>query len=171
VKTIRVNYYEMDVELLFSSNPFQKVSGQFNSIKPNLSQEIQVPADKKSIALNLPPELANRNVLVEIVAGGLTKTQAYYAHSLTLQVIENYGQVKVTQQASGKPVSKAYVKVYAQMGNGQVKFYKDGYTDIRGRFDYASLSTNDLDGAQKFSLLVLSDDYGAMVREATPPKR
>ncbi|WP_254507916.1 hypothetical protein [Anatilimnocola floriformis] len=171
VKTIRVNYYEMDVELLFSRNPFQQVSGQFNSIKPNLSQEIEVPADKKSIALNLPPELANRNVLVEIVAGGVTKTQAYYAHSLTLQVIENYGQVKVTQQASGKPVPKAYVKVYATMGNGEVKFYKDGYTDIRGRFDYASLSTNDLDGAQKFSLLVLSDDYGAMVREATPPQR
>ena len=171
VKTIRVNYYEMDVELLFSRNPFQQVSGQFNSIKPNLSQEIEVPADKKSVALNLPPELANRNVLVEIVAGGVTKTQAYYAHSLTLQVIENYGQVKVTQQASGKPVPKAYVKVYATMGNGEVKFYKDGYTDIRGRFDYASLSTNDLDGAQKFSLLVLSDDYGAMVREATPPKR
>jgi hypothetical protein len=171
VKTIRVNYYEMDVELLFSRNPFQQVSGQFNSIRPNLSQEIEVPADKKTIALDLPPELANRNVLVEIVAGGLTKTQAYYAHSLSLQVIENYGQVKVTQQASGKPVPKAYVKVYAQMGNGQVKFYKDGYTDIRGRFDYASLSTNDLDGAQKFSLLVLSDEYGAMVREATPPKR
>jgi hypothetical protein len=171
LKTIRVNYYEMDVELLFSRNPFQQVSGQFNSIRPNLSQEIEVPADKKTFAINLPPELANRNVLVEIVAGGLTKTQAYYAHSLALQVIENYGQVKVTQQASGKPVPKAYVKVYAQMGNGQTKFYKDGYTDIRGRFDYASLSTNDLDGAQKFSLLVLSDDYGAMVREATPPKR
>lgn len=171
VKTIRVNYYEMDVELLFSRNPFQQVSGQFNSIRPNLSQEIEVPADKKTIAINLPPELANRNVLIEIVAAGLTKTQAYYAHSLTTQVIENYGQVKVTQQASGKPVPKAYVKVYAQMGNGQVKFYKDGYTDIRGRFDYASLSTNDLDGAQKFSLLVLSDDYGAMVKEATPPKR
>lgn len=171
VKTIRVNYYEMDVELLFSRNPFQQVSGQFNSIKPNLSQEVEVPADKKNFTLNLPPELANRNVLVEIVAGGQTKTQAYYANSLALHVIENYGQVKVTNNATSKPVPKAYVKVYAQMGDGQVKFYKDGYTDIRGRFDYASLSTNDLEGAQKFSLLVLSDDYGAMVREATPPKR
>ncbi|WP_145095019.1 hypothetical protein [Anatilimnocola aggregata] len=171
LKTLRVNYYEMDVELLFSRNPFQQVSGQFNSIRPNFSQDVEVPADKRSFTVNMPPELTNRNVLVEIVAGGQTKTQAYYAHSLTLQVIENYGQVKVTHQGTTKPVPKAYVKVYAQMGNGQIKFFKDGYTDIRGRFDYASLSTNDLDSAQKFSLLVLSDEYGALVREASPPKR
>src|SRR5690606_12764357 len=104
---------------------------------PNLSQVVEVPADKQSFSLKLPPELANRNVLVEIVAGGQTKTQAYYAHSLALQVIENYGQVKVTHLATNKPVPKAYVKVYAQLGDGQIKFYKDGYTDIRGRFDYA----------------------------------
>ena len=66
---------------------------------------------------------------------------------------------------------KAYVKVYAQMADGQVKFYKDGYTDLRGRFDYASLSTNDLDVAAKFSILILSDEFGALVREAAPPKR
>ena len=52
-----------------------------------------------------------------------------------------------------------------------MQFYKDGYTDLRGRFDYASLSTNELDVAQKFSLLILSDDHGAVVREANPPKR
>lgn len=171
IKTIRVNFYEMDVELLFSRNPFQQVSGQFNSIRPNISQEVEVPADKRSFTLDLPAELANRNVLIEIEAGGQTKTHAYYANSLAVQVIENYGQVKVTHQATNKPVPKAYVKVYAQMGDGQIKFYKDGYTDIRGRFDYASLSTNDLEEARKFSLLVLSDDFGAMVREATPPKR
>jgi hypothetical protein len=63
------------------------------------------------------------------------------------------------------------VKVYAQAKNGQVTFYKDGYTDLRGRFDYASLSTNDLDNVQKFSLLILSKNQGAIVKEATPPKR
>ncbi|WP_425615021.1 hypothetical protein NA78x_004909 [Anatilimnocola sp. NA78] len=171
LRTIRVNFYEMDVELLFSRNPFQQVSGQFNSIRPNLSQEFELPADQRSFVLPLPPELTNRNVLVEIVAAGQTKTQAYYANSLTLQVIENYGQIRVTHQTTGKPVPKAYVKVYARMGNGEVKFFKDGYTDIRGRFDYASLSTGDLDSAQKFSLLVLSEDFGAMVREVSPPQR
>ena len=77
----------------------------------------------------------------------------------------------MTHRETHKPVAKAYVKVYAQTASGQVKFYKDGYTDLRGRFDYASLSTNELDVAQKFSILVLSDEHGALVREAAPPKR
>jgi hypothetical protein len=57
------------------------------------------------------------------------------------------------------------------MQDGRVRFYKDGYTDLRGRFDYASLNTNELDFVQKFSLLVLNDELGAVVREANPPKR
>ena len=43
--------------------------------------------------------------------------------------------------------------------------------DLRGRFDYSSLNTNELEIVQKFSLLVMSDDHGAVVREANPPKR
>ena len=172
VKSATVNFYEMDVELLFSRNPFvQKFSGQFSSIKPNLSADIKLEEVKGIKAIPLPAALHNKNVLVEIVAAGQTKAQAYYSHSLAIQVIENYGQVKVTHQASGKPVTKAYVKVYAQTGDGRVKFYKDGYTDLRGRFDYASISTNDLDQAGKFSILVLSEANGALVREATPPKQ
>ena len=182
LKSARINFYEMDVELLFSRNPFvQHFSGQFSSIKPNRSEdvtleEVQNAADaargKQSTKLiRLPAELDNKNVLVEIVGAGQTKTQAYYSHSLTVQVIENYGQVKVTHQNTGKPVPKAYIKVYAQMADGSVKFYKDGYTDLRGRFDFASLNTNALDVATKFSILILSDEFGALVREANPPKR
>ena len=44
-------------------------------------------------------------------------------------------------------------------------------TDLRGRFDYTSLNTNELDFVERFSLLVLSEDHGAIVREARPPKR
>ncbi|MBS0203885.1 MAG: hypothetical protein JSS49_13350, partial [Planctomycetes bacterium] len=54
---------------------------------------------------------------------------------------------------------------------GQAKFYKDGYTDLRGRFDYASISTNDLDQTTRFSILILSEAHGALVREASPPKQ
>jgi hypothetical protein len=57
------------------------------------------------------------------------------------------------------------------MQNDEVRFYKDGYTDLRGRFDYASLNTNELDFVRRFAVLVLSEDHGAVVREAAPPKR
>lgn len=176
LKSARVNFYEMDVELLFSRNPFvQQFSGQFSSIRPNLTVEVKLEAadgkTRGTTAIPLPAALHNKNVLVEIVSGGQTRSQAYYSHSLAVQVIENYGQVKVTHPTTGNPVSKAYVKVYAQMGDGSVRFYKDGYTDLRGRFDYASLSTNNLDQAGKFSILILSEANGALVREATPPKQ
>ena len=182
LKTVRVNFYEMDVELLFSRNPFvQEFRGQFSSIRPNLSLELDLTEGQPANAegtnppatklLPLPAPLQNKNVLVEIVGAGIGKTQAYYSHSLSVQVIENYGQVKVTEQATGNPVLKAYVKVYAQMANGSVKFYKDGYTDLRGRFDFASLNTNDLDVATRFSILILSETHGAIVREALPPKQ
>ena len=62
-----------------------------------------------------------------------------------------------------RPLSWSYVKVCAQMN--------DGYTDLRGRFDSALLNTNDLDVANTFSVLILSEEHGALVRGAAPPKR
>jgi hypothetical protein len=169
---VRVNYYLMDVELLFSHNPFvQQYTGQFSSIKPNQSVELQLPAKQNAMKAPMPEALHNKNVLIEITGGGQTKTQAFYSHSLAVQLVENFGQLKVTHAETGKLIPKAYVKVYAQLPNGQVRFYKDGYTDLRGRFDYASLNTNEIEQVQRFSILVLTEDAGALVREAAPPKR
>jgi hypothetical protein len=119
----------------------------------------------------LPDDLKQRNVLIEVVAAGETRSQPHYANSLAVQLIENFGQVKVTRAAGGQAVPKAYVKVYAQLASGEVKFYKDGYTDLRGKFDYASLSTGDLEGVSRFSILILSDEYGSVVRESQPPNQ
>lgn len=170
--SVTVNHYLMDIELLFSRNPFvQQFSGQFSFIRPNATLTVALPADQKSLVFDLPEQFHNSNVLVEITAAGQIKTAASYSNAMTLQVIENYGQLRVTTANPGKPISKAYVKVYAQMHDGSVRFFKDGYTDLRGRFDYSSLSTSDLDNVTKFSLLVISDAHGAIIREATPPRQ
>jgi hypothetical protein len=172
LKQVQVNYYLMDIELLFSRNPFvQQYSGQFSNIRPNLTQTLDLPAKQAAITFELPKQLHSSNVLVEITGAGQTKSRAYYANALAVQVVENYGQIHVKHSDTGKPLAKVYVKVYAQMQDGAVKFYKDGYTDLRGRFDYTSLSTNELDFVKKFSLLVLSEEHGAVVREASPPRR
>lgn len=172
LKSVRVNYYLMDIELLFSRNPFvQQYSGQFSYIRPNGSVTLDLAPNENTTTIELPQDLHTSNVLVEIVGAGQTKTQAYYSNSLALQVIENYGQVRVAHADTRKPISKAYVKVYARLKDGRIRFYKDGYTDLRGRFDYTSLNTNELDFVDKFSLLIMSDENGAVVREANPPKR
>ncbi len=47
-----------------------------------------------------------------------------------------------------------YVKVFAGV-NGIPTFNKDRYTDLRGKFDHAFLSTGDLDGATRFSVIMM----------------
>ena len=172
LKGCTLKFYPMDIELLFSRSPFlQEGAAQFSFIRPVLSQAVELPAGKEMLAVDLPREFQARNVMVEALAAGLRKTQAYYANTLKVQMIEAYGQLAVTHADTRKPVPAAYVKVYVKTKDGEVKFFKDGYTDLRGRFDYASLNTNELDNAERLAVLVLSPDLGAVVREATPPKR
>ena len=130
-----------------------------------------LPAGKDVHVFPIPEEFADRNVMVEVVAAGLREAKAYYANDLKVQMAESYGRAQVAHSGTGKPLSSAYVKVYARMTDGRVRFYKDGYTDFRGKFDYVSLNTGQLDEVDRFAVLVLDDDAGAMIREATPPKR
>ncbi len=172
LKGCTLNFYPMDIELLFSRSPFlQEGAAQFSFIRPVLSQSLELPAGKEMLSVDLPKEFRARNVMVEVLAAGIRKTQAYYANTLKVQLIEAYGQLAVTHAESRKPVPGAYVKVYMRTKAGEVKFFKDGYTDLRGRFDYASLNTNELDNAERLAVLLLSPDLGAVVREAAPPKR
>jgi hypothetical protein len=167
-----VNYYRMDLELLFSRQPFvQEQSDRFGFIMPNRTDEVELPKKGGAHAFELPAEFKGANVVVEVVADGRRAAKPCFAHELSVQVVEAYGQLKVARRKTRAPVCKAYVKAYARQQDGSVRFYKDGYTDLRGRFDYASLSTDDLDRVERFALLVLSDEHGAVVREAAPPKR
>ena len=167
-----VNYYTMDLEFLFSTKPFLSGgSARFSIIKPNHSANLKLPKDKDTHSFTLPKEFADQNVLVEIVAGGSRAAQPYFANTLKVTVAENYGRIEVREAKSGKPVPRAYVKVYSRNGAGVPVFYKDGYTDLRGKFDYTSLSTNALEGTNRFALLVMSEDHGSLVKEAAPPVR
>ena len=131
----------------------------------------QLGAQQDSHVFALPEDLQHRNVLVEIEGYGITRSRLYSSNSLRVQMSENYGQLKVVETETGKSLPKTYVKVYAEMKDGNVAFYKDGYTDLRGRFDYASLSTNQLDQVKRFSVLVIDQARGGLVREARIPKR
>ena len=83
--------------------------------------------------------------------------------------MENFGQLRITDTDTGKPLSTVYAKVFARTANGKVRFHKDGYTDLRGRFDYASVSGPHSPDITRFAILVLSEDKGAVIREVAPP--
>ncbi|MCA9213857.1 MAG: hypothetical protein KDB27_12385 [Planctomycetales bacterium] len=170
VPSVKVNYYLMDIELLFSRSPFvTQHSNQFSFVEPNLSDVKALPASETQVAIDVPDSLNNKNVLVEISANGQTQAKPFFSNSMSVFLQQNYGQLQVVDKGN-RPLPETYVKVYAEMQNGKVQFYKDGYTDLRGRFDYTSLSTNQLDSVNRFSILIMSDKNGAAIREATPPK-
>ena len=86
---------------------------------------MKLPAGQNKLALPLPDNLAQRNVLVEVTAGGKSRSLPYYANAMDVRLTENYGQLRAAD-ANGKPLPKVYVKVYARTADGQVKFYREG---------------------------------------------
>jgi hypothetical protein len=200
VSEVTINYYLMDPEFLFSSSPFvTEDPGRFAIIKPSKTATQTLPAGKDALSIPLPAEFQRANVLVEVLGAGQRKAQAYHANTLKLNLTENYGRVEVRDEVANKTIAKAYVKVYARLKNGEIRFFKDGYTDLRGRFDYASLNSSEnnsprttearrttpagegidhqmlrpseLADVQKLALLILSEANGALVKEVNPPSQ
>jgi len=198
LKEVTVNYYLMDPEFAFSSSPFAgQDAGRFSIIKPNKTATLALPADRDVLESPLPAEYAKANVLIEILGAGKRKAKAHHANTLKLAVTENYGRLEVRDGNNDKALPAAYVKVYARLHGGAVRFFKDGYTDLRGRFDYASLNSpaspppvpvplnaadtpangldyqmlkpGELGNVEKLAILVLSDANGAEVKEVAPP--
>jgi hypothetical protein len=90
LETVTVSYYLMDVELLFSRNPFvQQSAEQFASIRPNARREVKLPAAKGQQTLPLPEEFGTRNVLVEGTAGGKARSLPSCASAMNVQMLEN----------------------------------------------------------------------------------
>lgn len=166
-----LNFYSMDLEVLFSRNPFaMQLSDQFALIKPNLSIVIDKPEESELAEIDIPGDLKGKSLLIEANASGASNSINYYPNTLVAQISKNYGIAKVSSTVSNMPLSSVYIKVYAKMKNGKTKFYKDGYTDLRGMFDYLSQNADDLQQIDKFSMLILSDENGALIKEVYPPK-
>jgi len=170
VASIELRFFLMDVELLFSRQPFvQSDVSRFSFIEPGHRETLKdLPAEHR---FAWPDQLRGKNVVVEAVGAGQRKAKIHYANDLATSVAHQYGQIRVQRSSDQAPLVSTYVKVYAQKRGGQIAFYKDGYTDLRGWFDYATLSTNDLDHVEKFAILVCSDSSGSAIFEAGPPAR
>lgn len=167
-----VRYYELDVEFAFSAKPFASTDGTSAAfVQPNAREVRSLPDDGEQITFALPAELQQKNVLVEVRAGGLTRSRQYFTNALDVRFLESYGQVAVSEPGGKKPLVRTYVKVFARMPDGNVRFHKDGYTDLRGRFDYASVSDDPNAGAERYAVLVLDEQRGAVIREIAPPSR
>merc|ERR1711935_57973 len=173
VSSFTIKYFKTDLEVLFSKSPFlSQDSKNFSYVSPYESEVVTV---QKSSAINavtqeIPESLRKFNLYVQVTAGSYSKTLSYFPTNLGIKIQENYGIVKVHDTESGRPLPKVYVKCFMRNISGAVTFYKDGYTDIRGSFDYARLNIDKLSSIDKFSLLIVGDEeQGLVVKQCGAP--
>ena len=100
----------------------------------------------------------------------VSDSDIFYDNQLIIQIKERYGQIKVISKKDNKVIKKAYIKVFAKTRYNKNEFYKDGYTDIRGKFDYVSVSSGKLKDTEKFALLIVTNKCGCAIKYANKPK-
>ncbi|QDV88357.1 hypothetical protein TBK1r_73890 [Stieleria magnilauensis] len=167
---VDINLYGVDLELLFSNAPFARDDLQrIAMVRPTRADTVTMKSKTGTARYPIPADLRSKTLLVEANVGASRNTSLYYGGELTTYVSEGFGQLQTTDATSHRPVAGAYVKVYARYPDGSVRFFKDGYTDGRGRFDYTSISAADAKGAQRYAILVLSDDKGATLHDVAAP--
>jgi len=197
-----VNYYSIDLELLFSEAPFEsgdhKLTELVDLIYANERVAVTLPKDGAALAapdkkykvrdgnahhfVEIAKNYEGTNVIIEVVATAKTTEKSVTPQTVRAVHPLNYNtfSVQFDQRGLGqcrvvyndkkdpkslkKPIAGAYVKVYSKNATtGKAEFYKDGYTDICGRFNYKKLSTNQLANSCQMSMFVQTPNNGCNV--------
>merc|ERR1719266_751716 len=166
VDKVEINFYQTDIEFQFSTAPFREEHSAFNFVMPTDQLMLDLDRAEKSIQVDLPATLHDKSSVVEVIGGGFTVSKPNYDNHLRIEISAKLRQIRVFDKTTNKAISKAYVKVYGQTPDSpDGRFIKDGYTDLRGRFDYATVSTDEMQFVSALAILVLSPSAGADVLE------
>lgn len=161
--TCTLKVYPTDPEILFTKDPFRltkKTGDTVRCLKPAWSMDVALTNGETRVTL---PAAVRARPLVLVASGAEGRAEASLAvvpRVLDVQVSREYRQLRV-RGADGRPLAGTYVKVYVRDASGRtVKFHKDGYTDLRGVFDYASVSTDTDFKPAEYAILVLHASAG-----------
>jgi len=159
---VRLEFWVMDLEMQFSAQPFEVAVDSYRFIQPSYTIDRIKLSDGSCTVVGKPGELRNCNSIIRLSWGmeGKEVVVNDYDNDIDVQVSREVGEVRVVsteQKSINEPVCGAYCKVYSKNYDGTIQFYKDGYTDIRGRFNYRDISSSDQEKAIRFSLLVTTN--------------
>jgi len=161
-----VKLYRIDIELMFTTAPFTRSNNSYRFVEPTklFNREFAKEAKVNRVPLtDLTGPLdtdGGENLIFEVSSGERFVNGSLFMHQLDIQLSDS--QLRVLRKQEETPVVKAYVKVYVQtLACPDGVFYKDGYTDLRGRFDYRTVATNAVDSVTKFGILVKTISNGA----------
>jgi len=163
-----LNFYILNVEVNFSEQPFEVLANGFTLISPNESVEIDVPAvppgQTGSYTYTLPQLLVNNQFVCEAKSGGVTVAKQCYDNELLVQTAPKLGEIRVLDRETNQPMELVYMKVFGRRkDNGEPIFFKDGYTDFRGRFNYSKRSDDQLANMTELVGLAYTDSFGALI--------
>jgi hypothetical protein len=169
IESINVKYYLVNTEILFTRAPFLVQNTQeFSYVKPVYQTTKVLPKKSTNIEFDINKDYENKNVIIEIDAGAKKVFKTYFSCSLKVSIIENYAELKVVDE-KGVSLPQVYIKCIAQHTNGEVKFFKDGYTDMRGKFEYGYSNTQKMTDIDKLAVLISSEKHGALIKETKLP--
>ena len=160
----KLRLFSVDLEVLFSKDPFLQGDGSQGgdpAIRPNADLEVPLAGNVAETTVDLPASLRKGNVLVSAESGTKKLLKVLDSRALELRHTPVSRTVQVLDAATSKPLPKTYVKVYAEMNNGEMVFHKDGYTDLRGKFDYLSNTAVDPSTVKRVAILVSHPEKGA----------
>lgn len=164
--TVTIRYYVMDIEALFSRRPFEQHAGKsLVWSEPRVSAEVSLESQRSPVKVSIPESLRNSNVLVQVSSDQESASRMVYSNNLKVTVHEEDGVLRVVHRETGVPLEATYVKVFSRDTFGSVEFYKDGYTDLRGEFDYLRQTTDSLRGGVEFAILIVHPEFGSRVIE------
>lgn len=130
---------------------------------------LEIDSKEKNLQIPIKKEYVNKNIYIEVSTEKTKIYKNYYSSLMKSSITESIGEVKVLSPDL-KPMPKVYVKCFAELTTGGIEFYKDGYTDLRGRFNYVSLNSDLISKVKRFALLIVCDEFGSITRECNPPK-
>eukprot|EP01083_Nonionella_stella_P032967 90269_1 len=200
IECVQLNFYKIDIELLFSMAPFllennatnedEKRKSVFAYIEPTNSVVIHLDNanddskyedashDKPSIyQCDIPNVLQQTNLYLQVVPirpsdlNLSVGSKTFYDHQLITEINEKHGRMRVLDKVGMKAIHSAYIKVYVRLDRNKVKFHKDCYTDKRGQCDYVSVTCNHLPYIKKFAVLIVTQNYGSVVKMIDPPNQ
>uniref|UniRef100_K3X8S1 Uncharacterized protein n=1 Tax=Globisporangium ultimum (strain ATCC 200006 / CBS 805.95 / DAOM BR144) TaxID=431595 RepID=K3X8S1_GLOUD len=185
----KISFYPIDVEFMFSTKPFDTFSNSSTStssvllVQPRYQMSVNLTSTPSGNSLaqtevSIPQELQGQQMMVRVqeatksreiesVAAPIDVVRPYFNSSLQVEVMKQSGMVQVFHR--GLPVSRCYVKVYSKVSSSSAQFYKDGYTDLLGKFDYVGINGELITRVEKFSILTSHPKFGASVHQTGPP--
>jgi len=157
-----IRLYNIDLEVLLSKDPFLKdgVESSLPPIAPNLSVYVPFEKGTESTIYSMPQNFSKGNVLIAAESEGTEQLKILDSNLIETRVTPTERTIQVIDPETQKPLPKTYIKVYAESQEGSIEFHKDGYTDLRGKFDYLSHTATDPSTIRRLAVLISNPEKG-----------